>query len=50
MLRQLRLSFLLIVTFITLFVLGSCNIWKDTHLDPSTFDEYADSFFYSVIG
>ncbi len=50
MFKKLRLTFLLIVSFIAIFVLSSCSIWDKTHLDPAGFDDYTDQFFASVIG
>lgn len=45
---KITLSLLFIVSVFTL--LSSCNIWKNTKLDVSTYDEFTDTLFYALVG
>lgn len=50
MFKKLRLTFVLIILFITSSILCSCSFWRETHLDVSTYDPFIDQLFYSIIG
>ena len=50
MLKRLRLTFVLLIIFCLTFILTGCEFWKNTHLDVSTYDDFTNELFYSLVG